>query len=552
MPRTAVILAVLLLAFPATAFGDWSPPKTLADGTVYRFSPVAAANPNGDAVAIWTHWYDEYTTSVEGSWRTGNGPWSPQTTLSGEIRYLAGGGNNPTIQPTVAVNDAGEAAAAWTKGNADSGYDLYVSTKPARGDFGRAVMLSGPELKTVYYPTVGIDAAGDVLVLWEDMDDRSIYVAEAPRGGKFGPPQTIAAPDRTSLAYDVSMAVSANGDAAIGWAARRHRYLQIRRADGTLESAIDVRQPGDCAFAAGARVAADAHGDFLAHWGETIGADCRGEVIRYAWRGAGEATFGSTHQIVLTPGGGAGGLGLSRDGHATLVYSWNLPDYSPLAAADAPLLGEFGPPVVIGPQTGSNVQVAFDANDNTYVGWWDWNDAIFGEQSHTIMRPAGGKWHAPAAMTESSSGGMFLAGMRDSALAALQDPLGIQVRTGTPDSGSTTPQPPDPGGSSSTPGAQPGASSAVPSGQGSSRSRRHGPKVVTIHVRTSHTGRLIARLVRGKHRYASLTRHIRRPGVTSIALEVPGIARGRYTVELTLTVRGHRHRLPARRVTVAG
>jgi hypothetical protein len=542
----AVILGLSLLALSAPAArADWSAPELLADSSVARYSPAVAANPSGDAVVLWTHWYDEYTTSVETSWRTGSGAWTPWTTLSGEIEYLAGGGGNVTIQPTVAINDAGEAAAAWTKGNAGSGHDLYVAIKPRGRPFQTPVMLSGPELKTVFYPSVGVDADGDVLALWEDMDDYSIYFAEAPHGGTFGPPQTISAPNKAGVATYPSMALSANGEVAISWSDRHHSYLQVRRADGTLEPAIDVSQSSDCWTPHAAYVTADAHGDFLASWGVNNGYECRNVVARYNWRAAGAPMFGATRELNLPSGyaGGWGNAALSRDGRATWVFGWDRPDSAPLAAADASLLGDFGTPVDIGPQTGGNPQVTFDEKGDTYVGWWDWANGI-GELAHSITRTVEGDWEPPVAMTTTGSAGLFLAGMRDSALAAFEDPWGIEVRTSGGQQAPAVPVPPStsrPSGAAVQPAAI--AVQVTP--------ERSGPQVreLTFHVRVPTRGTLHARLVRGRHRYATASCAVRRPGVATVGF--PGhVAPGRYTVQLAITVRHRTIELRSRRLTV--
>jgi len=550
MPRMARLALLFLLLLPApAALADWSVPVTLGERIpgMPRYSPVVAANPNGDAVALWTHWYDQYTTSVETSWRTGDGAWTPWTTLSGEIEFLAGGGgSNPTIQPTVAINDAGEAAAAWTKGNRGSGYDFYVAIKPPGRPFKTPVMLSGSELKTVFYPSVGVDAAGDVFALWEDMDDKSIYFAEAPRGGSFGPPHTISPPDPADLAMYPSMAVSANGDAAISWSDRHHSYLQIRTADGMFQPAVDLVKPEDCYVPHAAVVHADAQGDFIASWAPDTGYECRGRPIRYRWRAAGEPTFGATRELQVPIGyvGGAGGLGLSRDGHATWVFQWDKPDFSsPLAAEDAPLLGDFGAPVLMGPETGSSAQLVFDASGNAYLGWSGWDNGIDDQLTHSVTRPAGGAWQAPVAMTPVGSAGLSLAGMRDGALAVFEGVWGIQVRTYTPDAAPVAPSAPP----QDVPSASPSPVAADAPAQRSVSNVSIRP--LTLHVRVPGRGILRARLVRGRRAYASATRAVSRPGSTSLTFR-GRIVPGRYTLRLSIRAHHRTVELRPKRVSV--
>ena len=529
--RTVGFALLLLCVVAPAARADWSSPVTLADSSAIRYTTRAAANPSGDAVVVWTHWYDPYTTSLEGTWRTRDGAWSPEVTLSGEVWGLAGGGNNVTIAPAVGINDSGKAAVAWTKENSGSGHDLYVSIKPPGADFGDPVMLSGLEPKTVYYPGVGVDEGGDVLAFWVNEDDYSIHAAEARAGSSFGPAQTIV--PSSSFLSSVSYAVSADGDSVITWADRHHTYVRVREADGSLDPIQVLTRPDETCWAEPATVGIDSSGDALAAWPARVG-DCTLTTIRYAWRAAGESGFGPTHDLLTENQDPTLGAAVSRDGRATLAFSWTDGDNSPLAAAEADPLGTFGDPTAIGPQTGADPLVAYDDSDDVFVGWWDWNDAVFDNLAHVVTRGSGAAWSAPSALSSVGSADLSLAGMRSGVLASyVLAGQGIVASVGTPASVTAKPQPVAPSLPESHPIAASTGASPVPAVVTSTST----PRQVTVHVRARVTGVLAARLVKGHRRYGTRTVRAKRNRLTAIVFSGRDIPPGRYTVLLALRVR---------------
>jgi len=247
------------------AGGDWSAPTTIS--SFGSFEPQVAVNANGEAVAVWRH-RAGHKIVVQGASRSSGGDWSAPTTLSR--------GRGEFFEPKVAIDDAGEAIAAWEVSfrddssvvqsasrsllgtwskptNAfprvptrDSGgtqvaiaatgeaiavwgyFDpkfigiVQSASRPAGGTWSRPIELSRmPEALAVPEPEIAFNAAGEVVAVWEREEDIStdisIQSASHPPGGAWSRPVSVYKGHTEAEYVFPEIAVSNAGEAVAVW-----------------------------------------------------------------------------------------------------------------------------------------------------------------------------------------------------------------------------------------------------------------------------------------------------------------------------------------------
>lgn len=130
--------------------GAWTPPADLAPGTVATDEyPALAIDDSGEAIAAWGAAYGTARYAVEAGASLTDGGWSPSTTLSGAEQ---------SDLPSVGSDAAGDALVAWAERAAPMGnYLIRVSERPAPP---HAPPASGGGAERGTSPTVGTSAAG--------------------------------------------------------------------------------------------------------------------------------------------------------------------------------------------------------------------------------------------------------------------------------------------------------------------------------------------------------------------------------------------------------
>jgi hypothetical protein len=136
----------------------WSAPATLSKGRDRRSrNPEVAISDGGEAVAVWEGGADVDSTSVRGASRPPGGRWSSPSRVS-----TGPGAYHPF--PQLAVNADGTAVVAW-KGDEGSGPTIMGASRlPGRGWARPRRIDRHPQV--IFGPAVGIDAAGEAVVVW--------------------------------------------------------------------------------------------------------------------------------------------------------------------------------------------------------------------------------------------------------------------------------------------------------------------------------------------------------------------------------------------------
>jgi hypothetical protein len=129
----------------------------------------------------------------------------------------------PTVDPTLAGDQRGDAVAAWT-----TEHEAFAARRSRAGQFGAPVRLLLRATSTPRVFAAGIDERGDSFVGIDDFgrhDCCPIRVAIARDGRAFGRARTVSTPG--DYASDPKLAVGRNGDAIVTW-----------QVGGLLEAAV--------------------------------------------------------------------------------------------------------------------------------------------------------------------------------------------------------------------------------------------------------------------------------------------------------------------------
>jgi hypothetical protein len=207
-------LLVGLLAAPAQAAPNWLPPFTLTPQDLQEPFTTVAVAPDGTTVAAWSR-TDGGDVIVEAARRV------PGQTFSAPVR-LSDSGNDATA-PQVGIDAAGNATVAWQE-SLTSGLRVRVAGLPAGG-------ASFEQTQTLFAaanaaaPAVGVGANGTAVVVFQEGPLGSAVLKAAIRegaSGLFSSPQTISDPSgnfyATNGSASADVAVAPDGSAVVAWA----------------------------------------------------------------------------------------------------------------------------------------------------------------------------------------------------------------------------------------------------------------------------------------------------------------------------------------------
>lgn len=192
---------------------------------------------DGDAVFVWERW-DTADTLIMSRTLRENGSLDAGQTLS----VLGASAQDPDI----AVNEAGDAAFAWTRwdGQRDRVQGLVdLASSGAGGLPGSSQWLSAVGQAAVD-ARAAIDETGDAMFAWKrwDGDDFRIQSSRLPAGGVLDAAETHSADGES--ASDPELAIETGGTAAIAWSrwdGAVHR-VQVRRLPaGGIPWAVSTR-----------------------------------------------------------------------------------------------------------------------------------------------------------------------------------------------------------------------------------------------------------------------------------------------------------------------
>ncbi len=305
-------------------------------------------------------------------------------------------GSEPAQSPDVAVNAAGDAAAAWVVGK-PLAQRIVVSVRAAGGQWGPPQVISGNGRRAID-PQVAVDATGRVVVVWRQaMRMRTVRVRGVRKRQAV---YVVRARDKmvsefewgavTKLSSDrqkvgrPEVAIDSGGGAVATWhwgtgtppGSRGYVgevQLSQRMSDGAWTSAQRVSRASICTSVDDPRVAVGARGHAVVWWQCDLTGG-RSTALSVS-RGPGESfgperelpfrTFGDVSaDLVVSPGGRAVAVSTGSDG--TLDW-WRGDVGTTIALSGLPALGAGEK---IDPQAGP-AQVAINASRDALSTWID-------------------------------------------------------------------------------------------------------------------------------------------------------------------------------------
>lgn len=340
----AAALGCVALA-PAAEAG-WLPPVAISAVTGdVTAPPHVVLDSAGDATAVWS-----LGGQVESAYRPAGEGWEVPVDLSnpelpGEALVAPGDGRAPSI----GVDAAGDVTVVW-EAWAEGTTFIEAVERQAGGAWSAPRAIGEEPTASSPEPWVAVDPTGDAIAVWKK--DEVIQSAYRPTGGPWDAPVAISGEE----SFVPQAAMNAAGDATVVWMAHRGGRYVVKSAylpaGGEWEAPTLVSQPGE--EGGDPQIAIDAAGDTLVAW--------RGEV-------------GGT-EYVRTANRPAGG-------------SWEAP-------ADASAAGE----------EVQSIQDAVDPEGDAIVAWAGDGRQV-GEYTRVraAFRPSGGSWETPEELSAPEGNG---------------------------------------------------------------------------------------------------------------------------------------------------
>lgn len=334
--------------------------------------PQVAVDPKGNAVAVWQQGDDERIWANR--YVVGSG-W-------GTAELITSDDASNAHYPQVAIDPAGNAVAVWSQADVDEGSShVWANRYDVESGWGTATMVD--DTGTASNPQVAIDAAGNVVAVWEQWDGtrKNIRANRYVVGSGWGTATLIEA--GAGAARYPQVAISPGGSAVVTWI----------QSDGTFDRAwgnrYDVESGWGTATVIQAEelssnlhmveVGVDPAGNAVVVWSESDGSAFTIRANRYdiklGW-GTPAVIFaleGQSHvQVAVDPAGNAVAVGLQWDGTRTNVWANRYVAGSGWGTATLIETDNAGnvqhPQVAIGP-AGDAVAVWSQFDGTTYSTW---------------------------------------------------------------------------------------------------------------------------------------------------------------------------------------
>lgn len=382
--------AALASAGPGAA-ASWLPGTTLSAEGEDTVSTDLAVGAGGAAAMIWRANQYSPSSEVKAAVHEPGAAWSAPVSLApGAYAF----------EPRIAVGADGSATATWLERDAASGSPAVVraARRPAGGSWTSATTISSPTDNATLSLEVGVDAAGNAVVVWLSQElgqSTGRFMAALRRGGTWQTPTALGDPiqDPDQLTLDVA----ASGNATAAWV--RSDGTNKRIVTTSLSTSGTWSAPNDLTFGGVdtdfPRVAVDAQGDATLVWRRRDNPI----VVQAATRAAsGDWTSPTTVSNAAEHALGAS-VDVDAAGNATAAWRSSGSDPQQLVVADRPAGGAWTAPTVLTSdgRNGFEVAVARSSSGQTALAWrhasTTFTSAAEGNMQ-ALVRPAGGTWSA--------------------------------------------------------------------------------------------------------------------------------------------------------------
>jgi PKD domain/PASTA domain len=292
--------------------------------------------------------------------------------------------------PQVGLDSAGNALVVWYRSTSPSSV-VQAAEHLAGGTWGAPRNLSPPG-SAAYYPQLAVNAAGDAVAVWVGSSERGANVIQAAArsaGGAWGRAEELAGGN----VHDPQVALAPDGTAVAVWerfdGATSVVQASIRPPGWPWSAPTDLSAPG--AYAAYQQVALDHYGNAVAVWRRFDGANWIIQTASYPSGGG----WSAPHDL-SAPGQDAEAPQIALDRYGDALAVWRRFDGANwiVQSAFRPYsLGRAGdwsaPQDLSAPRYDARTpQVAFDAKFGDAVAIWTRND----DTVQVADRPVGGPW----------------------------------------------------------------------------------------------------------------------------------------------------------------
>ncbi len=138
--------------------GEWRAPVALSTPRRPASYPELSVNGQGDAVASWAEWADDFQV-IQASTRSGStGAWEQPVQLSSTGAWA--------YESVSAIDEQGDVVVGFTRSD-PAGPIVWSAYRPAGGSWLPSVQLSQPGHYGVF-PALALDALGNVVAVWSE------------------------------------------------------------------------------------------------------------------------------------------------------------------------------------------------------------------------------------------------------------------------------------------------------------------------------------------------------------------------------------------------
>lgn len=385
----------------------WTMTDVMTDEIGNSGYPSIAINNNGDAIAAW-HQGVGAQHNIWASHYTAAQGWTAIIELEHSI--------DSGFAPEVSMNNNGAGIAIWQSSinEVDSSKKIWASLYNPNTGWGSAALL---DAHTVDWPQATIDENGDILAAWEK--DGHLWSAGFTDSGGWSAPTQISVQSSDNLMSSVFFRDS-NGDNNILWlrlaVGDRSELLTRRYAVGSgwqpIEIITTVPSSSSLYALSSLAVTTDKNGNALAIWVQE--GDTAGYILSSRYTAAGGWATPEPAQPLDAGFSDYPVLVGESNGNATVAWTKDMIDGSPnrvYANRYTPISG-WGTPELInsGTANAGNPSLSVDAQGNTLAAW---NQTVgLYSTVWASRRAAAGDWTAPEMLQTAGSGDAYTPQLR--------------------------------------------------------------------------------------------------------------------------------------------
>ncbi len=400
---------------PDESVSPWVDPVSLSfdgqgEGSRNVSNPEVVVDQEGNALVVWQRGYGGMTSNIRVATRLAGGSWSESV----DIFQAAHGFSSR--DPKIAVDREGNAVAVWNhyyQENEEWYYTIKVATHSAgstESAWSTPVDLFKPASgRDSWEPQLAVNPRGDAVVAWQRLDGTTfgVQASTRPAGGSWSTPVDLnkAVPGRS--ASNVRVAIDPNGNADVLWHSEGPNYsvqAVAYSAGGSWSTAVNLSKAGE--NAAAPQVAADSDGNAVAVWLSSGAANST--IVRAATRQAGGAWGDPVDISAADRQARFPKIVVNQRGDAVVAWlRYNGESGSTIRAATRPAGGSWDPVVadlsIVGQRVNSP-HLAIDEDGNAVAVWANSKDGGPTNGIQSVTYRFGGSWGAPIDLFEAVPG----------------------------------------------------------------------------------------------------------------------------------------------------